>query len=126
MAFKKRSRSSMIWGTIARGLVGPDLAEQIFGDLDGCKIMILGAGETSEKTAKAFRSRGAEQIFVSNRSLNRFVYAGMFITAEVTFRNGGSHSATFCCQEWQLIVTATRTGALGLLHHGSSRPSVAA
>ena len=30
--------------------------------------------------------------------LTRFVYAGMFITAEVTFRNGGSHSATFCCQ----------------------------
>jgi glutamyl-tRNA reductase len=48
-----------------------DLAEQIFGDLDGCKIMILGAGEISQKTAKAFRSRGAEQIFVSNRSFER-------------------------------------------------------
>jgi hypothetical protein len=35
--------------------------------------------------------------------LNKFVYAGMFITAEVTFRNGGFRSATFCCQEWQLI-----------------------
>ncbi len=33
--------------------------------------MIIGAGETSEKTAKAFRSRGAEQIFVSNRSFER-------------------------------------------------------
>src|SRR5260221_2533127 len=33
--------------------------------------MILGAGETSEKTARAFRSRGAEQIFVSNRSFER-------------------------------------------------------
>jgi glutamyl-tRNA reductase len=33
--------------------------------------MILGAGETSEKTAKAFRSRGAKQIFVSNRSFER-------------------------------------------------------
>jgi glutamyl-tRNA reductase len=51
--------------------VAVDLAEQIFGDLDGCKIMILGAGETSEKTAKAFRSREAEQIFVSNRSFER-------------------------------------------------------
>jgi glutamyl-tRNA reductase len=53
--------------------VAVDLAEQIFGDLDGCKIMILGAGETSEKTAKAFRSRGAEQIFVSNRSYDKAV-----------------------------------------------------
>jgi glutamyl-tRNA reductase len=33
--------------------------------------MILGAGETSEKTVKTFRSRGAEQIFVSNRSFER-------------------------------------------------------
>ena len=33
--------------------------------------MILGAGETSEKTPKAFRSRGVEQIFVSNRSFER-------------------------------------------------------
>ena len=40
------------------GFVTVDLAEQIFGDLAGCKIMLLGAGETSEKTAKAFRSRG--------------------------------------------------------------------
>ena len=33
--------------------------------------MIVGAGETSEKTVKAFRSRGAAQIFVSNRSFER-------------------------------------------------------
>jgi glutamyl-tRNA reductase len=33
--------------------------------------MILGAGETGEKTVKAFRSRGAEHIFVSNRSFER-------------------------------------------------------
>jgi TIR domain len=35
--------------------------------------------------------------------VTRFVYAGTFITAEVTFRNGGSRPATFCCQDWQLI-----------------------
>jgi len=32
------------------------------------KIMIFGAGETSEKTARSFRSRGAQQIFVSNQA----------------------------------------------------------
>jgi glutamyl-tRNA reductase len=47
------------------------LAEQIFGDLQGRKIMIIGAGEISEKTAKAFQSRGAAQIVVSNRSFER-------------------------------------------------------
>jgi glutamyl-tRNA reductase len=66
-----RSSTAITRGNVSVGSVAVDLAEQIFGDLDGCKIMILGAGETSEKTAKAFRSRGAEQIFVSNRSFER-------------------------------------------------------
>jgi glutamyl-tRNA reductase len=66
-----RSSSAITRGSVSVGSVAVDLAEQIFGDLNGCKIMILGAGETSERTARAFRSRGAEQIFVSNRSFDR-------------------------------------------------------
>jgi len=66
-----RSSTAITRGSVSIGSVAVDLAEQIFGDLDGCKIMILGAGETSERTARAFRSRGVEQIFVSNRSFER-------------------------------------------------------
>src|ERR1700726_1680757 len=66
-----RSSTAITRGSISIGSVAVGLAEQIFGDLDGCKIMILGAGETSERTARAFRSRGVEQIFVSNRSFER-------------------------------------------------------
>ena len=66
-----RSSTAITRGSVSVASVGVDLAEQIFGDLNGCKVMILGAGETGEKTAKAFRSRGAGQIFVSNRSFER-------------------------------------------------------
>src|SRR6267154_2084212 len=66
-----RSSTAITRGNVSVGSVAVDLAEQIFGELDWCKIMILGAGETSEKTAKAFRSRGAKQVFVSNRSFER-------------------------------------------------------
>jgi len=66
-----RSSTAITRGSVSVGSIAVDLAEQIFGDLNGRKIMIIGAGETSEKTAKAFRSRGAEQIFVSNRSFER-------------------------------------------------------
>jgi glutamyl-tRNA reductase len=66
-----RSSIAITRGSVSVGSVAVDVAEQIFGDLDGRKIMIIGAGETSEKTAKAFRSRGAKQIFVSNRSFER-------------------------------------------------------
>jgi glutamyl-tRNA reductase len=71
VAKQVRSSTAITRGSVSVGSVAVDLAEQIFGDVEGCKIMILGAGETSEKTAKAFRSRGAEQIFVSNRSFER-------------------------------------------------------
>jgi glutamyl-tRNA reductase len=66
-----RSSTAITRGSVSVGSVAVDVAEQIFGNLDGRKIMIIGAGETSEKTAKALRSRGAKQIFVSNRSFER-------------------------------------------------------
>jgi glutamyl-tRNA reductase len=66
-----RSSTGITRGNVSVGSVAVELAEQLFGDLNGCKIMILGAGETSEKTARSFRSRGAQQIFVSNRSFER-------------------------------------------------------
>jgi glutamyl-tRNA reductase len=64
-----RSSTAITRGSVSVGSVAVDLAKQIFGDLNGCKI--LGAAETSERTAKAFLSRGAEQVFVSKRSLER-------------------------------------------------------
>jgi glutamyl-tRNA reductase len=66
-----RSNSNITRGSISMGSVAVDLAEGIFGKLAGCKIMVLGAGETSEKTARALSSRGARQVFVSNRSFEK-------------------------------------------------------
>jgi glutamyl-tRNA reductase len=66
-----RSSTAITRGGVSVGSVAVDLAEQIFGNLAGRKIMIIGAGDTSAKTAKAFQSHGAEQIFVSNRSFER-------------------------------------------------------
>ncbi len=66
-----RSSTEITRGSVSICSAAVDLAEQLFGELEGCKIMILGAGQTAEKTAKAFRSRGAKQISVSNRSFER-------------------------------------------------------
>jgi glutamyl-tRNA reductase len=66
-----RSSTAITRGSVSVGSVAVDLAQQIFGELDGRKIMILGAGETSERTAWSFQSRGARQIFVSNRAFER-------------------------------------------------------
>ena len=44
------------------------LAQQVFGDLRGRRILLLGAGKVSEQAARNLLSRGAEIAFVANRS----------------------------------------------------------
>jgi glutamyl-tRNA reductase len=66
-----RSTTAITRGSVSVGSVAVDLAQQIFGELEGRKIMILGAGVTSERTAWSFQSHGAKQLFVSNRSFER-------------------------------------------------------
>lgn len=66
-----RSHTAITRGAVSVGSVAVDLAERIFGELRNCHIMILGAGETSERTARALLSRGARSMIVSNRSAER-------------------------------------------------------
>ncbi|MBV8899833.1 MAG: glutamyl-tRNA reductase [Verrucomicrobia bacterium] len=66
-----RANTGIAKGSVSVGSVAVDLAMQIFGSLQGCNVMLLGAGETSERTARAFQARGARQLFVSNRSFAR-------------------------------------------------------
>ncbi len=68
-----RTETNIQRGNVSVASVAVDLAEKIFDRLDQRKVMVLGAGETSEKTARALLSRGAHSIFVSNRSHERAV-----------------------------------------------------
>ena len=45
------------------------LAQQVFGELDGRRVLLLGAGKMSEATARNLVSRGAEIAVVANRTL---------------------------------------------------------
>jgi len=71
VAKEVRTKTNITRGPVSVGSVAVDLAEKIFGRLSTCRVMILGAGETSELTARALMSRGAQGLFVSNRSYDR-------------------------------------------------------
>ncbi|HVM70082.1 MAG TPA: glutamyl-tRNA reductase, partial [Gaiellaceae bacterium] len=45
------------------------LAQQVFGDLTGRRVLLLGAGKTAESAARNLISRGAEIGVVANRTL---------------------------------------------------------
>ncbi|MEM9458299.1 MAG: glutamyl-tRNA reductase [Myxococcota bacterium] len=75
LAFKcaKRVRSET---EIARGgasvpSVAVDLARSIFGELDGCSVMVVGAGEMAEQAALHLQAAGVSELVVVNRSAER-------------------------------------------------------
>jgi glutamyl-tRNA reductase len=66
-----RTETKIQRGSISVGSVAVELAEKIFTTLADRHVMVIGAGDTSEKTARALLSRGAKSILVSNRSHDR-------------------------------------------------------
>ena len=73
VAKKIRSETGIQRGNTSVASVAVDLAERIFDGLKNRDVMVIGAGEMSEKTARALLSRGARSLFVSNRSHDRAV-----------------------------------------------------
>ena len=47
------------------------LAEQVFGDLSGCRILLLGTGKVGEQASRNLRTRGAEIVLAANTKTDR-------------------------------------------------------
>jgi glutamyl-tRNA reductase len=71
VAKQVRTHTEITRGSVSVGSIAVDLAQRIFGHLSNCKVLVLGAGETSERTARALVSRGVSDLTVSNRSIDR-------------------------------------------------------
>jgi glutamyl-tRNA reductase len=119
VAKQVRTHTDITRGSVSIGSVAVDLAQRIFGDLDSCKVLVLGAGETSERTARALVSRGVRDLRVSNRSNDR--------AQELAQRVGG-HAVRFDewpqqCREIDILITSTSSEA-ALLTPTNLRPMV--
>ena len=66
-----RTETNIQRGSVSVGSVAVELAEKIFSQLSERNVMVIGAGDTSEKTARALLSRGARSIIVANRSYDK-------------------------------------------------------
>jgi glutamyl-tRNA reductase len=71
VAKQVRTETNIQRGNISVASVAVDLAEKIFTTIAGRQVMVVGAGDTSEKTARALLGRGAERLIVANRSPER-------------------------------------------------------
>jgi glutamyl-tRNA reductase len=66
-----RTETQITRGATSVGSVAVELAGKIFGDLDHRRVMVLGAGDTSERVARSLVSRGVKTVIVSNRTFDR-------------------------------------------------------
>ncbi|HEY1661222.1 MAG TPA: glutamyl-tRNA reductase [Verrucomicrobiae bacterium] len=81
-----RTHTSIQRGSVSVASVAVELAEKIFSELAGRGVLVLGAGDTSEKVARALVSRGAGNIVIANRSVER---------AEVLAKEFGGRAVPF-------------------------------
>jgi glutamyl-tRNA reductase len=68
---KARAQTTIAESPASVSSAGAALAQQVFGDLAGRRVVIVGAGRVGELTARSLAARGAELVAVANRSDER-------------------------------------------------------
>jgi glutamyl-tRNA reductase len=66
-----RSKTGISKGAVSVGSAAVGLAEDLLGNLNGKKILVMGAGETATLVAKAMARRCLSPIFIANRTHER-------------------------------------------------------
>src|SRR5881296_2342223 len=103
VAKQVRTHTDIARGAVSVGSVAVDLAQRIFGKLSDCKVLVLGAGETSERTVRALISRGVSDLRVSNRSTDRAVELAQAVSGRaVSFDEWAPQ-----CREIDILITST-------------------
>ena len=73
VAKRVRSETEIGESAVSVSYAAVELAREIFGNLAGSKVMLIGAGKMSELAARHLRNTGAKQIYVTNRTYDRAV-----------------------------------------------------
>lgn len=68
---RARRETGIASGAVSLGYATVELAKNIFRDLEQCRVLILGAGETAKLVARNLLERGARKLTVANRTAER-------------------------------------------------------
>jgi glutamyl-tRNA reductase len=66
------------------------LAAQVFGDLDGCRILLIGTGKVGDQAARNLRTRGAEILLAANSKTVREELEAQLARADVVVSSTSS------------------------------------
>ncbi len=106
VAKQVRTHTEITRGSVSVSSVAVDLAGKIFGDLAQRSVLILGAGEVSERTARALKSRGVSDLRVVNRSFER----ARELAAAVSGRAEPFENWKKQCVEVDILISSTSAG----------------
>ena len=104
-AVAKRVRTETAVGSssVSIASVAVDLAERIFGSLQGKQVCLVGAGKMSEIAARHLLARGAGPMFVANRTYDRAqTLAQRFGGRAIRFDELYDH-----CDQADIVITST-------------------
>ena len=105
VAKQVRTHTDIARGAVSVGSVAVDLAQRIFGRLSDCKVLVLGAGEMSERTARSLISRGVTDLRVTNRSMDRACELARAVGGRaIPFETWETQ-----CREIDILITSTRS-----------------
>ena len=119
---RARSETAISRGALSVGAAGVELARQIFGNLRGRTVLILGAGKMSARVAQCLVSSGAHRVLVANRTFER----AQELAREFSDANAPSEAVTWDefpgkLAEADIVIASTRAP-----HYVVTREQVAA
>ncbi|MFM1850895.1 MAG: hypothetical protein RIS54_579 [Verrucomicrobiota bacterium] len=98
-----RTHTAITSGQVSVANVAVELALTIYGELSSVRILLLGAGDIGEKTARAFQSRGAAALTVSSRRIEHAMeLASAMDATALPFEHREHHLADF-----DIVVSST-------------------
>lgn len=98
-----RTHTAIAAGQVSIYSVAVELAHSVFGDLAATRVLLLGAGDIGEKTARAFQSRGTTHLTVASRRFERAMELATSLTSSaMPFEQREARLA-----EFDIVVSAT-------------------
>jgi glutamyl-tRNA reductase len=105
-----RSETEVGQGTLSVARVAVDVAAHAFGRFDGCRALVVGAGETGILVARHLVDRGLRALTFANRTLERAQEAA----AELGGRAFGLEDVRALAAEADIVVTCVEGTAVQL------------
>ncbi len=111
VAKRIRTETNIGGSAVSISYAAVELAKKIFGNLDGKKVLLVGAGEMAELAAEHLVNQGISEVIVANRTLERAVNLAKRF-------NGKAVGLTELHSQMEVVdIMISSTGASGLILH---------